>query len=49
MILLFVSSCAVNSVGDFCDIYLPVPTLDEGTEEQRMLIDKNNAVYMGCE
>lgn len=45
MILLSVSGCVTTS-GSFCDIYIPVRTLEGGRKDQRDAIDKNNAVYL---
>lgn len=44
---LIASGCAGVSTGpDYCAVYLPVPTLSCGTENQQLAVDQNNAVYM---
>lgn len=46
-ILLTVSGCgSVSGSPDFCIAYTPVPTIEQGTEEQKIAVDENNAVYM---
>ena len=43
--MLIVSGCATN-IGNFCDVYEVVPTLEGGRKAQRDAIDKNNAYHM---
>ena len=46
--LLSVSGCAANTTTpDFCNVYLPVPTLSCGSDLQQLRTDQNNAVYDG--
>ncbi|MEC8664158.1 MAG: hypothetical protein VXY16_01650 [Pseudomonadota bacterium] len=46
--LLSGSGCAVNTTTpDFCNAYLPVPTLSCGSDLQQLRTDQNNAVYDG--
>jgi hypothetical protein len=45
VMMITVSGCAM-STGNYCDIYQPVPTLDVGTELQKLRTDKNNAYHM---
>ena len=45
VMMITLSGCVMNT-GNFCDVYLPVPTLDGGRKEQRDNIDKNNAYHM---
>lgn len=44
-IVFILGSCSTRN-SSFCGIYQPVPTLYEGTDEQRILIDMNNAVFL---
>lgn len=46
LMLLTLQGCAGVSGGDFCDIYQPVYTHDEDTEETRRQADVNNAAWM---
>lgn len=34
-----------QTAGNFCDVYVTVPTLDGGRKAQRDAIDKNNAYH----
>lgn len=46
-ILVCVNGCAAISSGpDFCAVYKPVPTMQCGTEYQKLVTDQNNAVYL---
>lgn len=46
MMLMLVTSCATSTGSlNFCDGYRIVPTLDVGTEKQKLTVDQNNAVY----
>jgi len=47
-ILLIVSvlgGCSGATTSDFCDLYVPVPTIENGTQEQQYKTDRNNAMY----
>ena len=44
--LLSVSACGGSTRGSsFCDIYTPVYTVDEDTEQTKDQVDENNVVY----
>jgi len=47
VILLIVSGCGINTRGisSFCEIYEPVYTSAQDTEETRAQVDRNNAAY----
>jgi len=47
-ILLIVSvlgGCSGVTANSFCDLYVPVPTIENGTKEQQYKTDRNNAIY----
>jgi len=47
LMIITVSGCVTSSTkSDFCTAYQPVPTLTTGTENQKILTDENNAVFM---
>jgi hypothetical protein len=48
--LLMLTSCVNASQGSFCQIYIPVYTSVEDTEQTKIQVDINNSVWMDiCE
>ena len=46
VILLMPAACATVSPGDFCQVYQPVYTAKADTEETKVQVDGNNAVWL---
>lgn len=34
-----------QTINDYCLLYAPVPTLQQGSDVQKLLTDENNAIY----
>jgi hypothetical protein len=48
--LSIVSGCATSLPGNFCDLYEPVYTSPQDTEETKLQVDINNAEWLAtCE